>query len=181
MTQHPAFEGELPNGWTGGEPVTKYWNGDFVHLYRLTRPCNTCGAEMSIDVSKRALEGKARNAGLLLRNCPKCREERKNGGPGSRGGKSRPTVDSPNAPPADKSELERLQMMVNNLKAEVDPVYERNREMYAENQVLKARLSKYELNEATFEQALVDPPIVSSETSPWLNGDANLTNDIWKR
>lgn len=89
---HPKYEGELPEGWQGGGPVTKFWNGNFIHLYRVTRACATCAAEISIDVTKHALDGSKKNAGLLLRNCPKCRAERKAGGPGSRGGNSRPTA-----------------------------------------------------------------------------------------
>lgn len=89
---HPKYIGELPDGWQGGDPVTKFWNGNYIHLYRVTRACATCGAEISIDVTKHALDGSKKNAGLLLRNCPKCRAERKAGGPGSRGGNSRPTA-----------------------------------------------------------------------------------------
>ena len=39
---HPAYVGELPEGWQGGAPVTKYWNGNFIHLYRVTRAWVTC-------------------------------------------------------------------------------------------------------------------------------------------
>ena len=91
---HSAFDGVLPDGWTGGTPVTKRWRGDFLHLYRVTRPCATCGAQINLDVSRKALQGFAKNAGLLLRNCPGCREQRRAGGPGSRGGTSRPTAEA---------------------------------------------------------------------------------------
>jgi len=111
---HGAFEGALPDGWQGGAPVTKYWKGDYLHLYRVTRPCGTCAAMISIDVSKKALQGFSKNAGLLLRNCPTCRAARKAGGPGSRGGTSRPTAvgapqaAAPVAPAVDNAELEKL-------------------------------------------------------------------------
>ena len=91
---HPAYDKPLPEGWSGGDPVTKYWGGNYVHLYRVTRPCATCGAEISLDVTKGALDGSKKNAGLLLRNCPKCRAERKAGGVGSRGGRSRPVAEA---------------------------------------------------------------------------------------
>lgn len=146
---HDVFDGPLPDGWSGGAPVTKYWNGDYIHLYRVTRPCATCSAEISLDVTKKALQGSTKNAGLLLRNCPQCRAERKAGGPGSRGGKSRPTVDAPATPvQADTGELERLRMMVATMKAELDPLYARVREQFEEIQQLKARLAKYELQPA---------------------------------
>ena len=89
---HNNFDGELPEGWQGGEAVTKHWRGDFIHLYRVHRPCNSCGAEIRIDVTKKALQGFTKNTGLLLRNCPSCRAVRKAGGPGSRGGTSRPVA-----------------------------------------------------------------------------------------
>ncbi len=145
---HPAYEGELPEGWQGGEPVTKYWNGNFIHLYRVTRACATCQAEISLDVTKHALDGSKKNAGLLLRNCPKCRAERKAGGPGSRGGNSRPTAGAApaaqptGAVPADKTlidtaELEKLRTANATMKEELDGLYMQNKE-------LRQRLASYE-------------------------------------
>lgn len=107
---HAPYDDPLPDGWKGGEPVTKYYNGSFMRLYRVTRPCATCGTEISIDVTGRALRGTKKNSGLLLRNCPHCRETRKAGGVGSRGGRSRPTAQAPETLKiASASELERLQ------------------------------------------------------------------------
>lgn len=88
-------EGPLPDGWSGGEAVTKYWKGNYAHLFRLTRQCNKCGVTITLDVSKRALTGEARNAGLKIVNCGECRAKHKAGGPGSRGGRSRPIVVQP--------------------------------------------------------------------------------------
>lgn len=149
---HAVFEGPLPEGWQGGAPVTKHWNGDFIHLYRVTRPCATCGAEISLDVTKKALQGFSKNAGLLLRNCPKCRAERKNGGPGSRGGTSRPQTAAAPEPVTDVGELETLRTANATMKTELDPLYARNRELFEEVQALKARLAKYELSPETFAQ-----------------------------
>jgi len=134
---HAKYENELPQGWAGGEPVTKFWKGDYIHLYRVRRACAGCGAEISIDVTKRALEGKARNAGLLLRNCADCRQKRKAGGTGSRGGMSRPTVTTPAA----NAELESLRTVNATMKEELDGLYATVKE-------LRERLGKYELEPA---------------------------------
>lgn len=129
------YVGILPEGWLGGEGVTKRWRNEFIHLYRVHRPCKTCGTEIRIDVTKRALEGFSKNAGLLLRNCPSCREQRKAGGVGSRGGTSRPVAD---ALEAVQAPAETAQMMIETMKAELDGLYEVNRE-------LRDRLAQYEL------------------------------------
>ncbi len=118
---HAPFDGILPDGWQGGKPVTKHWNGDFIHLYRVTRPCATCNAEISMDVTRKALQGVSKNAGLSLRNCPKCRAERKAGGPGSRGGTSRPTAQE--VLPAG-GELETLRMANKTMKEELAGLYD---------------------------------------------------------
>lgn len=124
---HAAYESELPDGWTGGLPVTKYWRGDYIKLYRVTRTCASCSSEISIDVTKKALQGKSKNAGLLLRNCPDCRDARRAGGVGSRGGTSRPTVAEPvakvaSAPASDevkklKARVEELEMQLGEMDA----------------------------------------------------------------
>jgi len=88
------YLGPLPEGWTGGQPVTKFWRNNFMHLYRVRRACVSCGAEITLDVTKAALEGTKQNAGLKMKNCPACRHKRRHGGPGSRGGTSRPVIDS---------------------------------------------------------------------------------------
>lgn len=133
---HAMYDGELPDGWQGGTPVTKKWNGDFVHLYRVTRPCKTCAAEIAIDVTKKALQGFKKNAGLLLRNCPKCREARKAGGPGSRGGTSRPVaVDAGTPIVAEKTaiitpeELESLRTANITMKEELTGLYAQLKEL----------------------------------------------------
>jgi hypothetical protein len=117
---HAPYDGPLPDGWKGGEPVTKFWKGAYPRLYKVTRPCATCGTEISIDVSKEALQGKKKNSGLLLRNCPHCRETRKAGGIGSRGGTSRPTAQAPETLKiASAAELERLQQENEKLRQEL--------------------------------------------------------------
>ena len=127
---HPAYDKPLPEGWSGGGPVTKYWGGNYVHLYRVARPCATCGAEISLDVTKGALDGSKKNAGLLLRNCPKCRAERKAGGVGSRGGRSRPIAEAA-APVAavDNTELEALRTANATMKEELEGLYAQIKEL----------------------------------------------------
>lgn len=79
------YDGDLPAGWTGGEAITKWWRGQHVHLYRLRKPCAQCRAEMVVDVTKEAMQGKARNSGLKLQRCVGCRNASK-----ADAGRSRP-------------------------------------------------------------------------------------------
>jgi hypothetical protein len=60
-------------GWTYDKPVNKWFQGQFRHAHRLTRPCPTCTETIVLDVTTKALEGKATNHGLALRRCKKCR------------------------------------------------------------------------------------------------------------
>ena len=146
--------GLIPHGWSGGEAVTKWWRGKFIHLYRLRKNCAQCGKEMTLDVTKAAIAGEAKNAGLLLRNCPTCRGLRKAGGPGSRGGKSRPTAESlpPIATGAPGSELERLGMMISTMREELAGLYDQLRDA-------RERLAKYELPAAM--------AAISERKMPW--------------
>ena len=150
------YLGPLPEGWSGGQPVTKFWRNNFMHLYRVRRSCVSCGAEITLDVSKAALEGTAQNAGLKLKNCPACRHKRRHGGTGSRGGTSRPTIDSELMPPRDEvvprkpapvvpvvvvegaEENAALRMANQTMKEEIEGLYGQLRE-------LRDRLAQYEL------------------------------------
>lgn len=133
----------LPIGWSGGVAVTKWWRGNFVHLYRLHKPCAQCKLEMSIDVTQAALEGSAKNAGLQLKRCVTCREASKIGG----GSRPRTFVPEVTSPPGD-NELETLRMANRVMKEELDGLYGRDRGLFAEVQELKARLATYELQPA---------------------------------
>ncbi len=107
------------NGWKVGEAVTKWWRGKFLHLYRLRKNCAQCGAEMVIDVTKAAVEGTAKNAGLHIVRCPACRQS-------SPKGTSRPVVlrDAPAAAPTDvNAEMERLRMINKCMREELDGFY----------------------------------------------------------
>ena len=166
---HPAYEGELPEGWQGGGPVTKYWNGNYIHLYRVTRPCATCGAEISLDVTKNALDGSKKNAGLLLRNCPKCRAERKAGGPGSRGGSSRPTAGAPAqviAQPAEiMHELETLRTANATMKEELEGLYAQLRDLRGQQQSLVTVPAIVSAPKAPVTYKLPPEPLIMAEST----------------
>lgn len=85
--------GLIPHGWKGGEAVTKWWRGKHLHLFRLRKACAQCGDEMILDVTRAAIIGTAKNAGLHLTRCAKCRGQSKNDAP-----TSRPTVLEPSQP-----------------------------------------------------------------------------------
>lgn len=133
MTTNPEdYIGVLPAGWSGGSHLLKWWRGKMVHLYTLHKPCSECGAEMRIDVTKAALEGKVKNAGLHLKRCATCRSRSK-----ALGTVSRPRVDG-EAPGVLVSVDEALRTTNATMKAELNG-------LYAEIRELRERLSKYEL------------------------------------
>lgn len=131
------YAGELPNGWTGGQSLSKWWRGRFIHLYTLRRPCAQCGQEMRIDVTKAALDGTAENAGLHLKRCTTCRAASK-----ALKTSSRPRVEGEPAPRKMAEVVsETAETMITTMKAELEGLYTQNRELHE-------RLSKYELASA---------------------------------
>lgn len=148
MSMQEAFEGALPQGWSGGAPVSKHWRGTFYKLFRVTRPCATCGGIISLDVSRRALEGTAHNAGLRMTNCAECRAEQKAkpGGPGSRGGMSRPVVTRPERP--NSASPDELKMANAVMTQELEGLYATVRELRSTVVELRDRLTLYELQPA---------------------------------
>ena len=106
------------NGWKVGETITKWWRGKFLHLYRLRKACAQCGVEMVLDVTKAAIDGTAKNAGLHIVRCPGCRQS-------SPKGTSRPVVlgSAPAAPIDVNAELEQLRMANKIMKEELDGFY----------------------------------------------------------
>lgn len=128
------YAGPLPDGWTGGAALIKFWRGNFVHLYTLRKPCAQCGKEMRLDVSKAALDGTAKNAGLHLKRCATCRAASK-----ALGTSSRPHVEG--EPPSHTIPIsldDALRAANATMKAELDGLYVTVAE-------LRSRLSKYEL------------------------------------
>src|SRR3974390_1513574 len=87
--------GTTIHGWTVSEPITKWWRGNFIHIYKIRRLCAQCGTEISMDVTKAAIEGTAKNSGFNITRCTACRISAP-----ARTGNSRPTVAS-NPPPAE--------------------------------------------------------------------------------
>lgn len=141
------WTGPLPEGWTGGEQLTKWWRGQYVHLYTLRKPCAQCGREMRIDVSKAALEGTAKNAGLKLKRCKICRDASR-----ALGSSSRPHVEGQerHAAPAEQPTVDT---MIATMKEELEG-------LYAQNKELRERLSKYELAPAM-------EAVASGRRMPW--------------
>ena len=115
----------------GGQSTTKWWRGRIMHLYRLARPCAECGAEMRIDVSKAALDGTAKNAGLHLKRCATCRARAK-----ALGTTSRPQTEDKHAfsVPVEPAMADTI---IATMKEELTG-------LYAQNKELRERLSKYE-------------------------------------
>lgn len=135
MNTTPDYAGPLPAGWTGGHALTKWWRGAYVHLYTLRKPCAECGGEMRIDVTRDALEGKVKNAGLHLKRCAKCRAISR-----AAGSSSRPKIagQEPFIPAAvTAEELEQLRTANATMREELDTVH-------AENRELRRRLSSHE-------------------------------------
>lgn len=128
------YEGKLPDGWSGGNAVSKWWRGRLSHLYRLTKPCAECGGEMRIDVTKHALDGIAKNAGLHLKRCNTCRAKSK-----SIKTTSRPHVNGEPPPGtfAKQTVNEQMQTAIATLTAEVTG-------LYAQNKELRQQLARYE-------------------------------------
>lgn len=134
------YIGELPEGWTGGQAVAKWWRGKWVHLYTLRKPCAQCGAEMKIDVTKAAIEGTRENAGLNLTRCAPCRAAAK-----ALRTNSRPRVEGEPPPrmlmriaEPDPTEFEQLRMANATMKDEL-------KGLYAQVRDLQTRLATYEL------------------------------------
>jgi hypothetical protein len=131
------YQGPLPDGWTGGQSTMKWWRGKIMHLYKLVRPCAECGAEMRIDVSKAALIGTAKNAGLHLRRCAVCRARTK-----ALNTSSRPQVEGESSAREvvavePQSADETLRSANATMKEELEGLYAQNRE-------LRDRLAQYE-------------------------------------
>lgn len=164
-------------GWKYDKPVNKWFQGQFRHAHRITRPCPTCAETIVLDVTTKALEGKATNHGLALRRCKKCRTALK-AGPEAyavrkaevAGAPATERVEAAAKPevvtiaPVDSAELESLRTAVATMKDELDG-------LYAQNKELRERLAAYELAPA-IEQIAVQP--VKAVIVPQLLGGAMM-------
>lgn len=128
-------------GWTYDKPVNKWFQGSFRSAHRITRPCPTCSGTIELDVTERALEGKATNHGLALRRCKACRAALKQGPEAYQERKQ--TVPRVMGHPTTMNtpELETLKMANKCMTEELDG-------LYLENKDLKTRLARYELQPA---------------------------------
>lgn len=134
------------HGWIGGDPVAKWWRGKFIHLYRFRKPCAQCNAEMVIDITKAATGGTAKNAGLHLTRCEKCRAT-------PQASTSRPVVlGAPASVTAltDTAELEQLRSFKTTVSEELKELDALRRELHE----LKSR---YRIAEST-------PPLTPQKT-----------------
>lgn len=148
------WKGELPKGWTGGQALSKWWRGQIIRLYTLRKPCAQCGGEMRIDVTKAALEGTAKNAGIHLKRCATCRAKTK-----ALNTSSRPHVEGEITKhaleqiPVDVLEVDQLRTANATMKEEL-------KGLYAQNSALRERLAKYELAPAM-------EAVASGQRMPW--------------
>lgn len=133
------FTGIIPHGWSGGEAVTKWWRGKYVHLYRLHRECAQCGKEIVLDVTKAAITGHAKNAGLHLVRCPGCRAKT------PRDITSRPTVRNEPMP-----EMVDDMVPVENGSTEIEALRMQNEMFLKSVQVLQKQLAEAEAKLASF-------------------------------
>ena len=97
-------------------------------MVRFERPCATCGERFGIHVTQSTADGEAHNSGFGLRNCEKHRMKMVQAGIG-----------------VSIAEAEKLRTANVTMKEELTGLYARNSALYAENEILKSRLSAYEL------------------------------------
>lgn len=104
-------------------------NKVYRRMVRFERACKTCTEPFGIYVTEHCADNEGHNSNFGLRNCEKHRMKM--------------VAQGVNA-----DEVEKLRMTVSTMKAELDPLYAYNKELFAELQVAKARLALYELQPA---------------------------------
>lgn len=60
-------------GWTYDKPINKWFQGQFRNAHLITRDCPTCREIIALTVTTKALLGEVTNHGLSLRRCKTCR------------------------------------------------------------------------------------------------------------
>jgi len=123
----------------------------YRNLTEFTRTCQTCGKPFSIHVTPKIAAGEADSNNFGLKNCEEHRGRKGN-------------------------VQDDVRMSNDVMREELAGLYEKNRELFAEVQVLKARLAVYELpaamearavaaaeNPGTSEAGMFAPPL----TFPW--------------
>lgn len=100
-------------------------NRTYKNLTPFSRPCAACGEMFSIHVTEKIAAGHADSNSFGLKNCEKHRRS--------------------NGAQVNHAELDKLRMINGTMKAELEGLYTRDAEHFAEVQTLKARLARYEL------------------------------------
>lgn len=138
-------------GWLRGRAGEhKIKNRTYKNLVEFTRQCATCEQPFSIFVTEKIANGHADSNSFGLKNCPEHR---------------RTPIRPDNGP-----EMDKLRMANQIMREELEGLYARDKELFAENQVLKARLASYEgvtLNASSLEDALVAVRTDPALTFPW--------------
>ena len=140
-------------GWVYDKPVSKWFQGGFRNAHRIVRQCPTCADSYAIEVTTAALLGQAKNHGLGLRRCKNCRSALKRKDITNEYAERKARGADGGTSAADSVELEQLRTANVTMKEELDGLYVRNKELFAEVQVLKAKLAQYELPAAMQEIA----------------------------
>ena len=136
-----------------------YKGRTYRNMARFERPCATCGDNFPIFVTHKVADGGASSNNFQLKNCEKHRMKRVpfNGEASAAAPSDKPATGFPRTTVqngkyvtenAVADEIDQLRMANNVMKEELDGLYTRNKELFAEIQVLKAQLAKYELGPA---------------------------------
>lgn len=128
-------------GWTYDKPVSKWFQGGFRNVHRLTRTCPTCSGPIVLDVTEKALRGEAQNHGLALRRCKTCRKALKAGPTVYAEHKAQVAPAAPVVIVEGSAELASLRAANATMKEELTGLYDTVRE-------LREQLAKYELPDA---------------------------------
>lgn len=132
-------------GSTGDHTIK---NRPYKNLTEFSRRCATCDGLFSIFVTSKIADGHADSNSFGLKNCPNHRR----------------------APiRTDDAETERLRMANRVMSEELEGFYARDRELFAENQALKARLAIHEPSSVPTEwQKTNDAHLIARQNKmPW--------------
>lgn len=137
--------------WTRGPAGPKIiGRRTYSNLVEFSRKCASCGGPFSIFVTNKIAEGHADSNSFGLKNCEMHRRS---------------------GPKVETSELNDLRMANGVMREELAGLYARDKELFAEVQRLKARLSQYEVPSAMAVASLYEnaEPFVLAPalTFPW--------------
>lgn len=106
--------------WTRGPDGPKFIkNRTYRNLVEFSRPCATCQKPFSILVTNKIASGTADSNSFGLKNCPEHRRS---------------------SVRVDNTELETLRMANQTMRQELVGLYQRDKDMFAEVQALKAQI-----------------------------------------